>query len=81
MKALTLSKEIGDKNGEAGVHESLGNLFQLIGDNEKAREYLEAALTITKEIGDKNRESSIYGNIGTVLGSLGKYACRGGGIS
>ncbi|KAL9950920.1 hypothetical protein ACROYT_G043492 [Oculina patagonica] len=72
-KALTLSKEIGDKKGEADVYGNLGNVFQLLGDYEKAREDLEKALTISKEIGDRNGEASINASLGVVFQSLGEY--------
>ena len=73
QKALAVSKETGDKRGEAGAYGNLGTVFQSIGDSKKAREYLEKALTISKEIGNRYSEASVYGNLGTVFQSLGEY--------
>ena len=48
-------------------------MFKLLGQYDKAEEYLQKALVITTEIGDKPKEASCYGNLGTMLKSLGQY--------
>ena len=45
-KALLISKEIGDKNGEASSHLMLGEVYGLVSEYEKAREQLEKSLVI-----------------------------------
>ena len=73
MKALSITKEIGDKNGEASSYGNLGTVFFCFGEYVKAEEYLQKALEIKKEIGDKRGEASCCGNLGTVFQSFGKY--------
>ena len=48
--------EIFNRNGEASIYGNLGNLFQLLGQYDKARECQEKALAISIEIGDRNGE-------------------------
>ena len=68
-----ITKEIGDKRGEAADYENLGTVFDSVGQYTKAEEYLRKALVISKEIGDKQGEASAYGNLGTVFQSVGQY--------
>ncbi|XP_066030021.1 G-protein-signaling modulator 1-like [Pocillopora verrucosa] len=53
---------------------NLGNLFESLGQYDKAEEYLQRALVIKTEIGDRNGKATCYGNLGTVFHSLGQYA-------
>ncbi|XP_066018441.1 tetratricopeptide repeat protein 28-like [Pocillopora verrucosa] len=83
MKLLVLPSETGDLADEgfvsmalAEVIESqnrLGNMFHKLGENLKAKEYIQRALAISTEIGDKRGEASCYGNLGTVFMSLEQY--------
>ena len=73
QKALVITKEIGDKQGEASFYGNLGIVFRSLGEYVKAEEYLQKALVIRKEIGDKQGEAADYGNLGTVFQSLGEY--------
>ena len=73
QKALVITKEIGNKQGEASSYGNLGAVFQSLGEYVKAEEYLQKALAIRKEIGDKKGEAADYGNLGTVFRSLGEY--------
>ena len=67
--ALVITKEIGNRRGEAG----LGTVYESLGEFEKAKTYQENALVIRKEIGDKQGEATCYGNLGAVYHSLGEY--------
>ena len=58
QKALIISKEILDKNGEASSHQILGKVYDSVGKYEKAREHLEKSLAIQREIGDRQGEAS-----------------------
>ena len=69
-KALTIKKEIGDRNGEATCYENLGAVFLSVGEYAKAEEYLHKALTINTEIGERNREATCYENLGAVFKSV-----------
>ena len=66
-KALAITKEIGNKNGQAAAYESLGVVFHSVGEYIKGKEYLQKALQITIEIGDKKGAASCYGNLGTAF--------------
>ena len=69
-----ITKEIGDRPGEAFCYGNLGTVYRSLGEYAEAKEYLEKALVITKEISDKPGEAFCYGNLGTVYDSLGEYA-------
>ena len=73
QKALLISKEIGDKNGEASSHLILGEVYISVGEYENAREHLEKSLFIQRETGDRKGEASSYGNLGNVYRSVGEY--------
>ena len=68
-----ITKEIGDKKGEAACYGNLGTVYQSLGEYGKAKIYQENALVITKEIGDKKGAAACYGNLGIVYQSLGEY--------
>ena len=72
-RAVNITRENGDKNGEAIAYAGLGTVFQSLGDYVKAKEYLEKALAIKIEIGEKAGEATCYSNLGTVFQSLGDY--------
>ena len=65
--------EIGDREGEATNYGNLGRLFQLLGEHDKAREYLEKALRIYRGIGGRKGEADTYGNLTSFFLSLGQY--------
>ena len=72
-KALIISMETGNQKGEALCHTNLGNVYQSVGQYEKARQHLEKALAITKEIWDRNYEALCCINLGNVYQSVGEY--------
>ena len=72
-KALLISKETGNRSGEAASCTNLGAVYLSIGEYEKAREYLEKSLAIQTEIGDRSGEASSYGNLGWMYKSIGEY--------
>ena len=53
QKALVITNEIGDRNGEGTCYGNLGTVFQSLGRYDKAKEYLQKALLIATEIGDR----------------------------
>ena len=65
--------EIRDKKGEADALTNLGAVLYLLGEYQKAKEYVERALAIYMEIRDKKREADARTNLGEVLRSLGEY--------
>ena len=72
-KALAISCEIGDREGEVADYINLGAMFAISGKYEDAKENLDKALAITVEIDDRAGEASCYGNLATVFRSLGEY--------
>ena len=56
VKALTINRECGNRNGEAEGYLSLGNLHQSLGECSKAADCLEKAYSISSQIGDKMLE-------------------------
>ena len=72
-KALAISTEVGDKQGEGDSYGMLGLVFYSLGEYQKAKEYHEKANAISIEIGDKEREGRSYGSLGNVFYSLGEY--------
>ena len=72
-KAISITREIGDRKREAAAHGNLGVVFSYLGEYEKAKEYLWKALAITIAIHDRAEEASCYGNLGAVFLSLCEY--------
>ena len=73
IKALTIMKKIGDKNGEAACYLNLGNVSQSLSEYVKAEEYFQKALQIKREIGDKDGEAKCYRSLGNVFQHLSEY--------
>ena len=72
-RAITLTKEMGDRKNEAYANDMAGMTSGDLGDYNKAKEYLEKARAIKIQTGDKNGEASSFGNLGTMFISLGQY--------
>ena len=68
-----ITKEIGDRRGEASSYSHLGGVLSSLGEKVKAIEYHQKALDIAKEIGDRNIEASSYRHLGTVFHSVCEY--------
>ena len=52
---------------------NLGNVYQSLGDYQKAIEYYKKHLKIAQEIGDRSGEGGAYGNLCNAYHSLGDY--------
>ena len=63
MKALVITQQIGDRQGEANSYGNLGNVYGYLGKYEKAEEYQKKALRINQEIKDRKAEATCYGNL------------------
>ena len=77
-KSLTISKEIGDRRGEASSHNGIGALLANVGEYVRAKEHFQGALKIRKEIGDREGEASSYGMLGNLCRSQGEYVTAEG---
>jgi CHAT domain-containing protein/Flp pilus assembly protein TadD len=73
QQSLTISREIGDRNGEGDALGNLGTAYHSLGQYQKAIEFFQLSLTISREIGDRNGEGLSLGNLGTAYNSLGQY--------
>ncbi|MCA2510829.1 MAG: tetratricopeptide repeat protein, partial [Microcystis sp. M60BS1] len=73
QQSLAITREIGDREGEAASYNNLGNVYYSLGEYQKAIEFYQQSLAIKREIGDRGGEASSYGNLGNVYYSLGEY--------
>ncbi|MBD2602187.1 tetratricopeptide repeat protein [Microcystis viridis] len=73
QQSLAITREIGDRKGEAYSYMGLGNVYYSLGEYQKAIEFHQQSLAITREIGDRGGEAKSYGNLGNVYYSLGEY--------
>src|ERR687885_206586 len=74
QQALTLYREIKDRQGEGWALGSLGGAYLNLGDYAQAIDYLKQLLAIAREIHDRQSESKALGNLGIAYVSLGDYA-------
>jgi predicted ATPase/DNA-binding SARP family transcriptional activator/Tfp pilus assembly protein PilF len=63
-ESLCASREIGDRQGEAGALCNLGNIVRMKGKYADAKAYEEQALHIYRELGDRVGESGMLNNLG-----------------
>ena len=70
-QALSLSREIGDQNGEAATLHNLGALYRDLGEKQKALEYYQQVLQIRQKNGDRRNEAADLDNIAKIHGALG----------
>ena len=56
QKALVITTEIGDRNGQASCYGNLGTVFELLGQYDKANEYLQKSLVMRTETGHRAEE-------------------------
>ncbi|XP_022790116.1 tetratricopeptide repeat protein 28-like [Stylophora pistillata] len=63
QRVLLYAIEVGDKSLEGMCYCSLGNVYQSVGDFQRATQYHERHLKITKEVGDKAGERASYGSL------------------
>ncbi|MGB3268253.1 MAG: tetratricopeptide repeat protein [Microcoleus sp.] len=72
-QALTIYREIGDRQGEANSRGNLGNAYYSLGQYDQAITFHEQSLKIKREIGDRVGEAASLGNLGNAYDSLGQY--------
>jgi len=65
-KSLTISEELGDKQGISSALGNIGIVYQNMGEWGRALEYYDKSLTISEELGDKQIISNALGNIGEI---------------
>ncbi|MEG4407095.1 CHAT domain-containing protein [Microcoleus sp. MON2_D5] len=72
-QALTIYREIENRQGEANSLGNLGTAYNSLGQFHRAIEFLEQSLAISREIGDRPAEANSLGNLGIGYYSLGQY--------
>jgi tetratricopeptide (TPR) repeat protein len=68
-----LHEEKRDKNAEARLLSTIGNLFYSLSNYREATKYNEKTLVIAIETGDKEGEGKVLANLGSIYLVLGKY--------
>ena len=63
-QALRISREVGDRLGEATTLNNIGVVHSALGEESKALDYFNQSLPIRREIGDRDGETSTLTNIG-----------------
>jgi tetratricopeptide (TPR) repeat protein len=72
-RSLEISKEIGDRRGEAISLGNSGNCYNSLGRYQEAIDHHRRSLEIKKEIGDRRGEAISLGNLGLCYKNLGRY--------
>ncbi len=73
QQSLTISRKLGDRNGEASSLCGLGDAHTSLGKYDKAIDFYYQSLAIAREMGDLNGEAASLGNLGIVYDLLGEY--------
>ncbi|CAH2572861.1 Tetratricopeptide repeat protein 28 [Planktothrix rubescens] len=72
-QALTIYREIGNRQGEAISLKNVGNAYLYLGQYDRAIEFYQQSLKISREIGYRQGEADSLGNLGLPYYSLGQY--------
>ena len=72
-QALTIYREIGDREGEAASLNNLGLDYYSLGEYHKAIEFHQESLEISREIGNREGEANSLNSLGNTYKFLGKY--------
>jgi CHAT domain-containing protein/Tfp pilus assembly protein PilF len=71
-EALDLYRRAGDRIDESRTLNSIGEVYNSLGEMQKALEKYNEALPISRAVGDSNGEAIILNNIGSVHQSMGE---------
>jgi CHAT domain-containing protein len=72
-QALTIYREIKNRQGEAASLGHLGAAYQSLGQFHRGIEFHEQSLEISREIGHRQGEAASLGNLGNAYQSLGQF--------
>jgi hypothetical protein len=64
--ALAAARRLGDRNGQALVHQTLGHVDIVLGSYRGARKQLETALAVYRELGDRAGQGHVHIGLGYV---------------
>ncbi|NEO86482.1 MAG: tetratricopeptide repeat protein [Spirulina sp. SIO3F2] len=73
QQALTLYRQIGNRQGESASLGSLGRVYDALGQYQRAIDLHEQALDIARDIGNRQGEAASLGNLGGAYDALGQY--------
>jgi CHAT domain-containing protein/Tfp pilus assembly protein PilF len=71
-KALPISREVGDRSGEATTLNNIGAAYRSLGEIQKALEKYNEALSIFQAVGDRRSEANMLNNIGSIYSLMGE---------
>ena len=72
QQALTIARDIGDRQGEAAQLGNLGSCYYRLGQINTAIEHYQQALAIARDIGARQSEATQLGNLGNCYSHLGQ---------
>lgn len=67
---MEITREIGDRKGEANSLNGLGNAYRSLGQYQQANDFYQQSLEIKREIGDRHGEANSCFNLGLVFAKL-----------
>ncbi|MDA0267813.1 MAG: tetratricopeptide repeat protein, partial [Cyanobacteria bacterium] len=73
QQSLEISREIGDRKGEANSLNNLAIAYHYLGKYQRAIDFQQQSLEISREIGDRKGEANSLSNLGSAYHSLGDY--------
>ena len=73
-QSLSISREIGDRKGEAKSLNNISQIYKCQGDYSNALDYLEQSLLIYREVGDKEGEGATLNNIAMIAFAKDDYS-------
>ena len=74
QQALTIYRQINNRQGEMNALNNLGVIYRYLGDYTKAIDYCQQSLAIAKGIKDRQGERNALSNLGNAYFFLGDYA-------
>jgi len=69
-RCLNIAKEIGERNAEASMLNDIANIFQIIGEYDKALKYYEESLKLQN---DEREKAATYNNIAVLYSTKGDF--------
>ncbi|MCA2817439.1 MAG: tetratricopeptide repeat protein, partial [Microcystis sp. M085S1] len=74
QQSLAITREIGDRGGEAASYNNLGTVYRSLGEYQKAIEFYQQSLAIKREIGDRGGEAKSWFNLGLTYYKLARIS-------
>ena len=71
-EALLLWRDVGDSREEAATLSNIGDVYDLLGENQKALDFYTQALPLYRAAGDRSGEAAILYSISVIYDSLGE---------